>query len=35
VKIGGLRLYLSSRVTVSQMMWFITKEWKQEQDHMS
>jgi hypothetical protein len=35
MKIGELRLYLSSRVTVSRMMRFITKEWKQEQDHMS
>jgi ribonuclease HI len=35
VKIGGLRLYLSSRVTISRMMRFITKEWKPEQDHMS
>jgi hypothetical protein len=26
VKIGGLRLYLSSKVTVSRMMRFITKE---------
>jgi hypothetical protein len=35
VKIGGLRLYLSSKVTVSRMMRLITKESKQEQDHMS
>jgi hypothetical protein len=34
VKIGGLRLYLSSKATVFRMTKFIIKEWKQEQDHM-
>jgi hypothetical protein len=34
VKIGGLRLYLSSKETIFRMTKFIIKEWKQEQDHM-
>jgi ribonuclease HI len=34
VKIGGLKLYPSSRVTIFQMMKLTTKEWKQGQGHM-
>jgi hypothetical protein len=34
VKIGGLRLYLSSKVIVFQMTKLTIKEWKQEQYHM-
>jgi hypothetical protein len=34
VKIGGLKLYLSSKVIVFRMTKFIIKEWKQGQDHM-
>jgi hypothetical protein len=34
-KIGGLKSYLSSKVTVFRMTKFIIKEWKQGQDHMS
>jgi hypothetical protein len=34
VKIGGLRLYLFSKVTAFQMTKLIIREWRQEQDHM-
>jgi hypothetical protein len=34
VKIGGLRLYLSSKAIVFQMTKFTIKEWKQEHDPM-
>jgi ribonuclease HI len=34
VKIGGLRLFLSSKATVFQIMKFTIKEWKHGQDHM-
>jgi hypothetical protein len=34
VKIGGLKLYLSSKVIVFRMTKFIIREWKQGQDRM-